>query len=165
MIMGIRGKTIFLIGIMGLLSIGMMGYFSYRFSKDIAIDEAKSKSQLVLNYVHSTRKYLKNVQRPLVMELIEQDRFYPELMSGFVVARGTYDIFKTQLPGYRFKQATIDPLFPGNQADSNETALIQTFHDTPAIKQHEGTVEKDGELFYYIAEPIRVDNEKCLKCH
>ncbi len=163
--MGIRFKTVIIIGILGMLSVGGIGYLNYSFSKKAAISEAKSKSQLLLNYVHSTRKYLKNVQRPLVKELIEKDRFYPELMSGFVVARGTFDIFKKDLPNYRFKQATLDPLHMENKADEDEIVLINEFRVSPTINQKEGTITKSGEQLYYIAQPIRIEDKKCLICH
>lgn len=163
--MGIRSKTLLIIGILGAISVGAIGYISYSSSKESAIKEAKSKSQLILNYVHSTRKYLKNVQRPLVMDLVEKDRFYPELMSGFVVARGTYDIFRKDLPNYQFKQATLDPLHPDNKAEESEIVLINEFRVKPSLKQKEGILEKNGEPYFYIAQPIRIEDKKCLTCH
>lgn len=163
--MGIRLKALIIIGVLSLIAITAMGFVSYRFSMENAMTEAKTKSMIVLNYVHSTRKYLKNTQRPLVMELIEEDRFYPELMSGFVVARGTYELFQSQLPEYRFKQATLDPLLPKNKADADEVRIIETFRGDPSLTVQDGTIEKDGEDYFYMAQPIKIDNQKCLNCH
>jgi HAMP domain-containing protein len=99
------------------------------------------------------------------MEVFEKDRFYPELMSGFVLTRGTFDIFKKNLTGYNFKQATLDPLYPPNKADEWETGLIAMFAEQPELKAHEGTMERDGETFFYLAKPIKVGDKDCLRCH
>jgi HAMP domain-containing protein len=127
--------------------------------------EAKSKGELIFNYILATRDFYTEKQRPLIMEVFEKDRFYPELMSGFVLTRGTFDIFKKNLTGYNFKQATLDPLYPPNKADEWETGLIAMFAEQPELKAHEGTMERDGETFFYLAKPIKVGDKDCLRCH
>ena len=150
--------------IFGVATVGI-GTASYLFSKHNAMLEAKSKGELIFNYILATRDFYTEKQRPLIMEVFEKDRFYPELMSGFVLTRGTFDIFKKNLTGYNFKQATLDPLYPPNKADEWETGLIAMFAEQPELKAHEGTMERDGETFFYLAKPIKVGGKDCLRCH
>ena len=163
--MGIRMRSILVMGILGLLAIAVIGITSYKLSVRNALDEAKIKSKIILNYAMATKKYMKQVQRPLVKELIENDRFYPELMSGFVTARGTFELFKKSSPDYTFKQATLDPLNPSNRADSDEIEFINNFAKNPALKSSEGRIIKSGIDVFYFAQPIKVNSSGCLTCH
>ena len=163
--MGIRMRSILIMGILGFLAITAIGVTSYQLSVKNALNEAKNKSKIILNYAMATKKYMKKVQRPLVKELIEDDRFYPELMSGFVTARGTFEIFKQSSPDYTFKQATIDPLNPSNRADAEEVKFIDYFAKNPAAKSAEGIITKNGTDLFYFAQPIKVNSSNCLNCH
>ena len=163
--MGIRSRFIIIMAIIfGLATVGI-GTASYLFSKRNAMLEAKSKGELIFNYILANRDFYKEKQRPLIMEVFEKDRFYPELMSGFVLTRGTFDIFKKNLTGYDFKQATLDPLYAPNKADEWETDLIAMFAAQPELKAHEGTMQRNGETFFYLSKPIKVDDKDCLRCH
>lgn len=163
--MGIRVRSIIVMGILGLIAIIIIGITSYKLSTRNAIAEARIKSDIILNYAMATKNYMKEVQKPLVKELIEADRFYPELMSGFVSARGTFELFNKQYPGYIFKQATIDPLNLYNKADETERQLIAEFQSNPSLKSIEKHLIRDGEEYYSFAQPVRVDSKGCLRCH
>jgi len=162
--MSIRIRFIVVIGVLSLVAMLALAYASYTFSVNNAMVDAKKQGAIVFNLIHSSRMYFKKNQRPIVLELVEEDRFYPEIMSGFVMVRGMWEIFEKRFPGYDFKQATIDPLYPPNKADTEELALIKEFSENKKIKNKEGLVEKKGEQFYYFATPIKV-GEKCLRCH
>jgi len=86
-------------------------------------------------------------------------------MSGFVSARGTFELFQKSYPGYVFKQATLDPLNESNKANAEEQAIISDFKKNPALKSTEGRVVKNGEDVFFFAQPIRVDSKSCLRCH
>lgn len=86
-------------------------------------------------------------------------------MSGFVVTRETWSRFKKSMPGYLFKQATVDPLNKENKADQEELALIAEFAAAPDMKRKEGQMTKDGADYFFIARPISIDKKGCLECH
>lgn len=163
--MGIRMRSILVMGILGFLAIGVLGFTSYRLSMNNALKEAKIKSDIVMNYAMSTREFTRVSQSPLVRQLVEPDRFYPEIMSGFAVARGTYEEFEKIYPGYIFRQATLDPLHPSNKADAQEVQIIQQFIDNPEQKTAEGRLNRNGEDVFYTATPFSVMSKNCLICH
>jgi len=163
--MGIRSRFMVIIAVIFGVATLLIGLASYKFSERNAIQEAKSKGELIFNYILANRDFYREKQRPLIMEVFEKDRFYPELMSGFVLTRGTFDIFKKNLSGYDFKQATIDPLYPPNKADEWEVGLIGSFAKNPEMKNSEGLMKRNGESFYYMAKPIKVGEKDCLRCH
>jgi len=162
--MSIRVRFIVIIGVLSLVASIVLAYASYQFSLNNAMADAKRQGAIVFNMIHSSRMYFKKTQRPLVAELVEEDRFYPEIMSGFVMTRGVWEIFEKRFPGYKFKQATLDPLYPPNKADGDETKLIAEFDADRKVKNREGQMVKNGEQFYYFAKPILVE-DKCLRCH
>lgn len=149
---------------MSLTAIGAFAYLSYSFTYNTALSEAKKKGDIVFSFLASTRSFYRNEQRPLIMDIVHKDRFYPTIMSGFAVTRGVWDQFSKKLPDYQFKQATLDPLYPPNKADIDEVKLITEFESNKGLTQKEGVMEKNGEKFFYYAQPIEV-GKKCLRCH
>ena len=162
--MSIRVRFIIIIGVLSLVASLSLAFASYQFSVKNAMADAKKQGAIVFNMIHSSRMFFKKNQRPLVAELVEEDRFYPEIMSGFVMTRGVWEIFEKRFPGYKFKQATLDPLYPPNKADADETKLIAEFDADRKIKNREGKMTKNGKHFYYFAKPVQVE-DKCLRCH
>ncbi|MBU0910415.1 MAG: DUF3365 domain-containing protein [Proteobacteria bacterium] len=163
--MGIRPRIILIMGIFSLIATLIIGAASYKLTERNAIIEAKQKGQLLFHYILAYRQYFKTQQRALVMELVDENRFYPELMSGFLVTRGIWDVFVEENKGYDFKQATIDPLYPPNKADVDEIKMIDTFRQSPDLQMMEGVIDKNGEKYFYLAYPIKIDAKDCLRCH
>ncbi len=162
--MSIRVRFSMIIGGLSLIACVVLAYASYQFSVKNAMADAKRQGEIVFNMVHSSRMYFKKSQWPLVTELVEEDRFYPEIMSGFVMTRGVWEIFEKRFPDYKFKQATIYPLYPSNKADADELKIIDDFSKNREKKNIEGVMEKNGQQFYYFAKPVDVEG-KCLRCH
>lgn len=162
--MSIRVRFIVIIGVLSMVASVILAYASYQFSVKNAMADARTQGAIVFNMIDSSRLFFKNSQRPLVAELVEEDRFYPEIMSGFVLTRGVWEIFEKRFPGYKFKQATLDPLYPPNKADGDEIKLIKMFEENKGTKNTEGIMSKAGKQYYYFARPITVA-EKCLRCH
>jgi len=163
--MGIRPRIILIMGIFSLIATLIIGAASYKLTERNAIIEAKNKGQLLFHYILANRQYFKTQQRALIMELVEEDRFYPELMSGFVVTRGIWDVFKEKNKGYDFKQATLDPLYQPNKADSDEVRMIDAFRASPDLQMMEGVIDRNGEKYFYLSYPIKIDARECLRCH
>lgn len=162
--MSIRVRFTVLIVVISLISAILFALLSYRFTINNAFEEAKRKGNIVFTFIESSRTFFREKQRTQVMKIVDKDRFYPNLMSGFAVTRGIWDEFAKELPDYTFKQATIDPLYPPNKANRDELALIMEFNHNPDLKTKEGVLDKDGEKYFYFARPVKV-GKKCLRCH
>jgi HAMP domain-containing protein len=163
--MGIRARFILVAGVLAAVAMLVVGIASYRFSMGNAMTEAKEKGQIIFTYITSSNNYFNERQGPLITKLMEGDRFYPELMTTFAITRGIYERFAAKMPAFRFKQATLNPLQPTNKADAGETEIIARFQKDQALADLDGTLDKDGEEFYYIAKPVRVEDKDCLRCH
>ncbi len=154
-----------LIAVLSLIASISLAVLSYQFSVSTALEEAKIKGALVFNYMKSSRDYFRKYQLPVVYEVAGRDEFIPELMSSFAVARGVFEVFAESTPDYFFKQATKNPLVPSNKADTQELGIIADFHKNQKQTHTEGQIQKNGQAYYYFAQPIRVTKETCLECH
>ena len=163
--MSIRIRFLVLIGVLSLLATVGIAFASYQFSKNNALEEAKSKGNLVFDYLDSSRLYFKNHQRPKAFEIMPRGQFIPELISGFTLTRGVADEFHKKNPDYTFKQATIDPLHLDNKADKGDLEIIDTFKKDQSKTFDEGVVSRNGQPYYFFAKPIKIDSPKCLRCH
>lgn len=162
--MGIRQRFGLILVSVGIVTIVAISIATYLMSIQAAKTEAKRKSEIIFKYNLAAQKYFKEMQEPLITVLVEKDRFYPELMSGFVLTRMIAENVEKTLPGYTIKNASLNPLLPSNKADDHESQLIKKFSTDTSLKQSEGFVEKNGETFFYLAEPVIVE-ASCLKCH
>lgn len=63
-----------------------------------------------------------------------------------------------------FKQATLNPVNPQNLADGQERRIIDYFAAHRDMKMTKGTIEKDGQQSFYVAQPV-VAQPECLSCH
>jgi HAMP domain-containing protein len=164
--MGIRSKFIIIIAVLSLLATLAIGYTSYMLSRQSAIAEAKSKGDIIYNFIEASGKFFGKYQYPLIMEQNEDmDIFIPELMSKFVVNRMEFEIFEETLEGYKFKQATLDPLWMDNKADKDEIGVIKYFAANEKVTEKQGVMIKDGDKYFYTAKPIRITKAFCLTCH
>ena len=163
--MSIRIRFLLLIGILSLLATIGIAFASYQFSLNNAVEEAKAKGQIVFDYIESSRQYYKQHQRKLIMELIPKNEFIPELQSGFTLTRGVAEKFLKKNPDYIFKQASLDPLHLPNKADKDDLEIINTFKKQPDKKYDDGRITKNGKAYYFFAKPIKIEAEKCLRCH
>ncbi len=164
--MGIRSKFIIIITVLSLLATIAIGYTSYMLSRQNALAEAKSKGEIIYNYIEASSSFFGKEQYPLIKDLVaDDDIFIPELMSRFVVNRMEYEIFQKTLDGYIFKQATLDPLWPDNKANAEEEKVIQYFASNPNVKEKQGIMKRGGAQYFYTAKPIKVTKVFCLTCH
>lgn len=162
--MGIRSRFVLIMGFLGALAVGVIGYASYQFSLNNSLVEAKSKGEIIFSYILAANKFFNENQRPLIMELVEKDRFYPELMSTFHITRVIYENFSKQLPGYLFKQAALSPLTKTNKADQDEVSIINAFDADRTLEKQEGYLTKGTIDYFYLARPVKLDSS-CLLCH
>lgn len=162
--LSIQLKATVFMAIIALLILAAIGWSSYRYSTDLAMREAKEKTTLIGAYMGAQIKFFRSKQRPLLKQLLEKDRFYPEIMSGSAIYRGIANIFHKMAPGYQIRQASVDPFVETNQATPAEVEIIKKFQTNKKLQSTEGITQVKGKNTFYSAKAFRV-KKKCLKCH
>ncbi len=150
----------------GILSSLCIGALSYWFQKQHIIREAKTRSTLILDYVNASSGFFEHSQKALVNELLhDTSNFYPELTNGFMLLREISELFATNNQEHNFHLASLNPLNKKNAATRDERRIIEKFRSNPQLQRHDGLIKENGDIFYYIASPVKVTGNFCLNCH
>ncbi|WP_242034094.1 c-type heme family protein [Richelia sinica] len=124
--------------------------------------EARNRSELVLNFGQASRNYVINKLAPAVEEHTTAMIF--EAKSNAFATRSIFEFFNEKIPGYIYKQPAASPLNLQNQADDFETEIIARFKANPAIKELTGYKQDTNQEFFYVAQSITME-PSCLQCH
>jgi signal transduction histidine kinase/CheY-like chemotaxis protein len=132
-----------------------------------AEDEVATKTSILTQVMNSVRNYTdKNIQ-PLLNDKVEtEERFVAEVVPAFS-ANQVFKNFKTnpEYSNFSYKEATLNPTNPDDKVDEFEKVIVEKFRAQPALKNTNGYRFKNGEQFFYIAQPLAVTEASCLECH
>ncbi|MEM9772077.1 MAG: DUF3365 domain-containing protein, partial [Cyanobacteria bacterium P01_D01_bin.73] len=117
--------------------------------------------------MNATRNYTSESVRPaLEDELASSSHFIPETVPAYA-AREVFERLR-QAPGYQsffYTEATLNPTNLRDKADSFESELIADFRKRPDLAELSGYRLRGGSRVLYIAQPLSVGRESCLRCH
>ncbi len=162
--MSIKTKLNLILLTLGIVSSILIAVLNYVDARNRIYEEAYNRAEVINSFALAARTYTVKTMRPLAIQIAGADKFHPEIMGGFFVARAIADTFAKAQPGYTFKQATLDPVNSANKADALETDIIRTFNSNPGSKITKGIVKKGGSSYFYLARPVAA-KKNCLKCH
>ncbi|TAN42866.1 MAG: DUF3365 domain-containing protein [Nitrospirae bacterium] len=147
-----------------ILSFPLVMGFSYLILKQNAIDHVYETGRLYLASIEAVRHYVSEELRPRLQEELPK-KFVREGMSRSYVAGAVARQVMTDLPGYKFKHASLNARSPKNRADSYEADMIRQFLENRDLKEKNDLIERDDGRFYVIARPGTAVKESCLSCH
>ncbi len=133
----------------------------------LAEEDVSTKAEILVQTMNSVRNYTDNTIDPLLAnQLLTAPAFIPETVPGYA-ARQVFEQFRTH-PEYKsflYKEATLNPTNPRDQADNFETNLVEQFRQQPQTTTLSGYRPIYGETLFYIAQPLKVTQQNCLVCH
>ncbi|HEY9645615.1 MAG TPA: DUF3365 domain-containing protein [Chroococcidiopsis sp.] len=132
-----------------------------------AEQQVTTKAALLLETMLSVRQYtLEQITPELSPRLETESEFLPQTVPGYS-AREVIENLRNN-PGYKdffYKEATLNPTNLRDKADEFESAVVETFRNNADLKEVTGyRASPAGDLFY-IARPITISKESCLRCH
>ncbi len=165
----LKNSAIFLI----VLYIVMVGFF-YNFYQHLVIKDAKQEVVNVLNTTKAIRKYVENIQKPVIYDLEKRGELYkeffdPRILSSTFIVNTIHQMLtnskklNNQIP-YKFKLAATNPRNPINKANNFEKEILDKFRKKE-IKEFSTTLKENGESYFYVAVPIERNQKSCMKCH
>lgn len=126
------------------------------------------KAEMLMNTMSAVRKYTSEHVNPLLAErLYHEDKFIPETVPAFSAVQ-VFSNFR-KIEGYsefNYREPVLRPTNPRNKADDDEAELIEQFRTDKTKTKLTGfrTTDK-GEQLFYMARPLVVGQQSCLKCH
>lgn len=147
-----------------LLVLGVMTIvLSYMIETRRARGDIEHDADLLIALASATRLYTFEEIRPIVRDG-GQEPFHPQIVPAYAAQKVFFHI-RGEFPGFRYREAMLNPTNRLDLAGGLETAIVQQFRETPSITVLKGETEDEGEQKYFLAKPIRIKDEACLACH
>ncbi|MGK7933918.1 MAG: DUF3365 domain-containing protein [Microcystaceae cyanobacterium] len=155
--------TIFLLII--LLSGAILSYILGRNAEQIITNQAL----ILIETMGAVRDYTSTQINPELSARLEtEEQFLPQTVPGYS-AREVFEGLRTRENGnyqdFFYKEATLNPTNLRDKADSFETSIVETFKSNPDLSEKVGFRDLPGGKIFYIARPISISKESCLRCH
>ena len=129
--------------------------------------EIVQRAEILIQTMNAVRSYTTGQVRPqLADELVEATEFIPETVPAYS-AREVFEEFRAadEYQDFLYKEATLNPTNPRDQADEFETQIVNKFRDNDTLDEQTGYRDFEGKKFKYISRPLTVSQESCLQCH
>lgn len=125
------------------------------------------KALLLMETMSSVRDYTSTQVNPELSPRLETEaQFLPQTVPGYS-AREVFENLRSRedYEDFFYKEATLNPTNIRDKADGFEVTLVESFRRQPSLKQVTGFQSLPGGNIFYIARPISVSKESCLRCH
>ncbi|MGL4882241.1 MAG: Tll0287-like domain-containing protein, partial [Waterburya sp.] len=124
------------------------------------------RALMLIETMNSVGNYTSTQVNPELASRLETEPiFLPQTVPAYS-AREIFERLRSneEYSQFFYKEATLNPTNIRDQADSFETQIIKAFQNNPESQQ-QGFRSIPGGEFFYIARPIKVEKESCLRCH
>ncbi|MEO0374071.1 MAG: DUF3365 domain-containing protein [Cyanobacteria bacterium P01_A01_bin.17] len=132
-----------------------------------AEQEVTRKALVLIETMDSVRDYTRLQVNPELADRLEQeDQFLPQTVPGYS-AREVFEYLRQRdaYTDFFYKEATLNPTNLRDKADQFETAIVEDFRNNPDLKTKSGFRSLQSGNLYYVARPIEIKKESCLRCH
>jgi HAMP domain-containing protein len=125
------------------------------------------KAQILIQTMNSVRNYTSAQINPLLAARLETDaEFLAQTVPGYSAREVFENVRKNKdYADFFYKEATLNPTNLRDKADGFEAELVQSFRNDANLKELTGTRSFPGGDLFYIARPIAIAKESCLRCH
>lgn len=130
-------------------------------------NEVSSKALMLMQTANSVRQYTNDRVQPLLLPKLDtQEQFIPESVPTYSV-REVFELFRKQkdYSNFLYKDATLNPTNLRDKADEFETNIVKEFRKNLASVTTSGFRTISGEKLFYTAQPFKIEQESCLRCH
>ena len=124
------------------------------------------RALMLMETMNSIRNYTSTqVQPELSSRLESEEVFLPQTVPAYS-AREVFEHLRTKEKYSQlfYKEATLNPTNLRDKADSFETGIVESFKSS-SESQKQGFRSIPGGEIFYIARPLKIEKESCLRCH
>ncbi|MEL7037542.1 MAG: DUF3365 domain-containing protein [Cyanobacteria bacterium J06592_8] len=147
-----------------LLSYAVLSHFQ----RNTAQQTVTQQAIVLMDTLNSLRTNHVQEIRPLMdIQTDSTAEFIPETVPSYVV-RQVFEQFRQQeeeFSKYLYKDATLNPTNPRDQADEFEAELVAQFKADANVEEIHGFRTLNDEPLFYVARPLAVTESSCLVCH
>ena len=137
----------------------------YLHEKKMLENDVYHKTNLIMAAVESTRGYIREVLRPKMYEILDDDEaFVLEAMSTSYISRVVMERFQDKLPSFEYRRVAINARNPNFEANDFEREKIKYFAEHPGEDDWYGIIKSGSEHQFVRFRPVRFSNS-CFHCH
>jgi methyl-accepting chemotaxis protein len=163
--LNLRQKFTILLLVILVFGLSLSGLALSSLLRENARQDIDSTALMLMETMSSVRKYTSTQVNPELADKLTT-KFLPQSVPAYS-AREVFEILR-QTADYRdffYKEATLNPTNLRDKADSFETEIVESFIKKPDLKEASGFRSIPGGDIFYIARPLPISEESCLKCH
>ncbi|MEH2136492.1 c-type heme family protein [Nostoc sp.] len=167
MLKNLKLKQKFTILLLVILTFGLSlsGFALSSLLRENAKQDISSTALMLMQTMSSVRKYTSTQVNPELADKLATE-FLPQSVPAYS-AREVFEILR-KTADYRdffYKEATLNPTNLRDKADGFETEVVERFRSKSDLKEVSGFRSLPGGDIFYIARPLPISEESCLKCH
>lgn len=167
-------KLNILLGAFLLLATIIISLVLSRILQNYAEDMVAQKAFLLIETMNSVRQYTSNQIDPELSDRLETEQFFiPQTVPAYS-AREVFENLRDneEYEQFFYKEATLNPTNLRDKADKFETKIVESFRNNNVVEdgkvanlQTSGFRTIPGGKLFYIARPLAIKDESCLRCH
>ena len=136
----------------------------YSLQRNMLEREALRQTNLVMNSLQATRRYIRETLRPKMYKILPDNSFVIEAMSTSYVTRVIMQNVKQDLPEFDYRRVAVNPRNPEFQPNQLEKEMIAYFRENREQENWVGVVRTGGSPQFIRFQPVRF-SESCMLCH
>ena len=132
------------------------------YAEQVIVDQAS----ILIETMNSIRNYTSTQIYPELSSRLETEEvFLPQTIPAYS-AREVFEHLRSdeEYGQFFYKEATLNPTNIRDKADKFETEIVNSFIANPE-EQRQGFRSIPGGEIFYIARPLKIEKETCLRCH
>ena len=129
--------------------------------------EVSSQAAILIKAMNAVRAYTSDRVNPLLAPKLETEPvFIPETVPAYSATEVFENLRKNEeYRNFFYKEATLNPTNLRDKADAFESKIVERFRNESNTKEISGFRNLPGGEVFYIARPLAVSKESCLRCH
>jgi HAMP domain-containing protein len=142
------------------------GIILSRVLQNYAEQVVADRASMLIDTMNSIRHYTSTQINPELSARLEtEEMFLPQTVPAYS-SREVFEHLRTkeQYSQFFYKEATLNPTNIRDKADRFETDIVESFKNSSQEQQQGFRSIPGGEIFY-IARPLKIEKESCLRCH
>ncbi len=162
--LGLQNKFLLGLGCIFVVFCLIATAFLYLHEKKMLEQQVYHTTELIMAAVESTRGYVREVLRPKMYEVLDDDTFILEAMSSSYISRVVMDRFQHKLPLFDYRRVAVNARNKDFEANELERDIIDYFNENPGENDWRGIVKSGNNHIFMRFKPVRF-SQPCFRCH
>jgi HAMP domain-containing protein len=135
----------------------------YLMLHDRAVRQAEQEARVMLASAVAVGDYTVSHILPKLARL--PDGQFHEEMVPFFAAQAVFNAVSGKARLYTYRTPALNPTSLNNLPAPFDVEVMRRFREDSTLTELTGVRSTDREQLFYLARPVRVDSEECLRCH